>query len=300
MTGTAPESCQLCPRMCGADRTKMAGFCKAGSTLRVARAALHHWEEPCISGSDPAHGSGAVFFSGCPLRCIFCQNGEISHENRGKEITAEHLGEIFLRLQNEGAYNINLVTATQYWPWIEAALAAAGTGLTVPVILNSGGYERVETLRRMEGKVQIYLPDLKYMDSALSARYSGAPDYFDVASEAILEMVRQRGPVRFNAQGILQSGVIIRHLVLPGSYHDSIRILHWIAEHFEPESIRVSLMSQYTPQAGMPYKELTRPVFTYEYRKVCEEASELGLLGYTQERSSADACFTPSFDGTGV
>ena len=295
-----PEHCTLCPRCCGVDRRTQTGYCGAGHTLRAARAALHRWEEPCISGEDPARGSGAVFFCGCPLGCIFCQNGSISHGNEGKEITAERLAEIFLELQAEGAYNINLVTPTQYLPWIEEALRLCGERLTIPILYNTGGYERVETLRALAGKVQIYLPDLKYYDSALSARYSAAPDYFAAASAALREMFRQVGPVRFDENGILQSGMVVRHLVLPGSYKDSLKLLDWLAGEFLPENIRISLMSQYTPPPGMTIKELRRPVFTYEYRKVCVRAEELGFLGYTQQRSSADAAYTPPFDGTGL
>lgn len=300
MPVVVPKACNLCPRQCGINRNTATGYCGAGNTLRAARAALHPWEEPCISGSDPQRGSGTVFFSGCTLGCIFCQNRDISHENSGKDITSKRLAEIFLELQAKGAWNINLVTPTQYLPWILEALALAGDCLTIPILYNSGGYERVETLRLLEGKVNIYLPDLKYYDTALSAKYSGAADYFKVASTAITEMVRQTGPVQFDENGMLFRGVIIRHLVLPGCHRDSIKLLHWLGEHFDPETIRVSLMSQYTPPKNIACRELSRPVFTYEYRKVCEEAERLGLLGYTQERSSADAGFTPPFDGAGL
>ena len=300
MDDIIPQACTLCPRRCKADRRIRQGRCGAGNSLCVARAALHLWEEPCISGTDPARGSGTVFFSGCPLGCVFCQNGQISHRGEGVDITPEHLAGIFLRLQQEGAYNINLVTPTQYVPWILKALKLCENKLKIPVLYNSGGYETVETLRLLEGKVSIYLPDLKYYDSALSARYSGAEDYFEFASTAIPEMFRQTGPVSFNEEGILQKGMIIRHLVLPGCFKDSIRLLHWIADHFVPEDIRLSLMSQYTPPVGLLYKEISRPVFSYEYHKVCDEAAELGFLGYTQERSSANQCYTPAFDGTGV
>lgn len=300
MAVSIPEHCTLCPRCCGVDRRTQTGRCGAGNTLRAGRAALHRWEEPCISGEDPARGSGTVFFCGCPLGCVFCQNGSISHGGEGKEITAERLSEIFLELQAQGAYNINLVTPTQYVPWIVEALQLCGKRLTIPVLYNTGGYERVETLRRLEGKVQIYLPDLKYCDSTLSARYSVAPDYFPVAGAALREMFRQVGPVRFEKDGLLQSGMVVRHLVLPGAFRDSLRLLEWLAGEFEPESIRLSLMSQYTPPPGIAFRELQRPVFTYEYRKVCERAEELGFLGYTQQRSSADAAYTPPFDGTGL
>ena len=295
-----PEHCTLCPRCCGADRRTEAGRCGAGNTLRAARAALHRWEEPCISGEDTARGSGTVFFCGCTLGCIFCQNGSISHGGEWQEITARRLSEIFLELQAQGAYNINLVTPTQYLPWIEEALRLCGDRISVPVLYNTGGYEREETLRRLEGKVQIYLPDLKYYDCTLSARYSAAPDYFAVASLALREMFRQVGAVRFDENGILQSGMVVRHLVLPGAFRDSLRLLDWLAAEFDPETIRLSIMSQYTPPADIAIRELQRPVFTYEYRKVCEHAAELGFLGYTQQRSSADAAYTPPFDGTGL
>ena len=295
-----PEHCTLCPRCCGADRRTETGRCGAGNTLRAARAALHRWEEPCISGEDTARGSGTVFFCGCTLGCVFCQNGSISHGGEGQEITARRLSEIFLELQAQGAYNINLVTPTQYLPWIEEALRLCGDRISVPVLYNTGGYEREETLRRLEGKVQIYLPDLKYYDCTLSARYSAAPDYFAVASLALREMFRQGGAVRFDENGILQSGMVVRHLVLPGAFRDSLRLLDWLAEEFDPEAIRLSIMSQYTPPADIAIRELQRPVFTYEYRKVCEHAAELGFLGYTQQRSSADAAYTPPFDGTGL
>ena len=295
-----PEHCTLCPRCCGADRRTETGRCGAGNTLRAARAALHRWEEPCISGEDTARGSGTVFFCGCTLGCVFCQNGSISHGGEGQEITDRRLSEIFLELQAQGAYNINLVTPTQYLPWIEEALRLCGDRISVPVLYNTGGYEREETLRRLEGKVQIYLPDLKYYDCTLSARYSAAPDYFAVASLALREMFRQVGAVRFDENGILQSGMVVRHLVLPGAFRDSLRLLDWLAEEFDPEAIRLSIMSQYTPPADIAIRELQRPVFTYEYRKVCEHAAELGFLGYTQQRSSADAAYTPPFDGTGL
>ena len=278
-----PEHCTLCPRCCGADRRTEVGRCGAGNTLRAARAALHRWEEPCISGEDTARGSGTVFFCGCTLGCVFCQNGSISHGGEGQEITARRLSEIFLELQAQGAYNINLVTPTQYLPWIEEALRLCGDRLSVPVLYNTGGYEREETLRRLEGKIQIYLPD-----------------YFAVASLALREMFRQVGAVRFDENGILQSGMVVRHLVLPGAFRDSLRLLDWLAEEFDPETIRLSIMSQYTPPADIAIRELQRPVFTYEYRKVCEHAAEIGFLGYTQQRSSADAAYTPPFDGTGL
>ena len=288
--------CHLCPRRCGAERTETAGggVCGMPAAPVVARAGLHHWEEPVISGT---RGSGAVFFSGCNLRCVFCQNHSISAEGVGKRITTARLREIFEELIAQGAHNINLVTPTHFVPWILPALEPP---LPVPVVYNCGGYESLGTLRTLEGRVQIYLPDLKYYDSALSARYSAAPDYFAVAAQALREMFRQVGPVRFDENGMLQSGMVVRHLVLPGAHKDSLRLLNWLADNFSPEDIRLSLMSQYTPPAGIAIRELQRPIFTYEYRKACERAEELGFLGYTQQRSSADAAYTPPFDGTGL
>ena len=224
MALTIPAHCELCPRRCGADRRVETGRCGAGNTLRAARAALHRWEEPCISGEDPERGSGTVFFCGCTLGCVFCQNASISHGGEGKDITPERLAEIFTELQAAGAYNINLVTPTQYLPWITEALSLCGRRLTIPVLYNTGGYERVETLRQLAGKVQIYLPDLKYYASELSARYSAAPDYFAVASLALREMFRQVGAVRFDENGILQRGMVVRHLVLPGAHKDSLPV----------------------------------------------------------------------------
>ena len=288
--------CTLCPRNCGAERTAEhgSGFCGMPAGLRVARAMLHRWEEPPISGTN---GAGTVFFSGCTLRCCYCQNGSISAGGQGKDISTARLREIFDELISRGAHNIELVTPTHFLPWILPALEPK---LPVPVVYNCGGYEKVETLRRLEGKVQIYLPDLKYYDSALSARYSAAPDYFAVAAQALREMFRQVGPVRFDENAMLQSGMVVRHLVLPGAHKDSLRLLNWLADNFSPEDIRLSLMSQYTPPAGIAIRELQRPIFTYEYRKACERAEELGFLGYTQQRSSADAAYTPPFDGTGL
>ena len=288
--------CNICPRRCGAERTETrgGGVCAMPAGIVAAKAMLHQWEEPVLSGTN---GAGCVFFSGCNLGCVFCQNGKISHENFGKVLSPARLREIFFELIAQGAHCIDLVSPTHFTPWVCEALAEP---LPVPVVWNSGGYERVETLKTLEGRVQIYLPDLKYYDSALSARYSAAPDYFAVAAQALREMFRQVGPVRFDENGMLQSGMVVRHLVLPGAHKDSLRLLNWLADNFSPEDIRLSLMSQYTPPAGIAIRELQRPIFTYEYRKACERAEELGFLGYTQQRSSADAAYTPPFDGTGL
>ena len=298
MESLVPSHCTLCPRLCGADRTRTAGFCGGGSEVRIARAALHQWEEPCISGS---RGSGAVFFSGCPLRCCFCQNREISRENFGAAITTRRLADIFLELEQQGAHNINLVSPTQYVPWILEALELARPRLSIPIVYNTGGYERVETLRMLQGAVDIYLPDLKYVDSARGKKYSGAEDYFAAASAAIEEMVRQTGPFRLGEDGLLQKGVVVRHLVLPAGRKDSAAVVEWLWQRFGCEAVLLSLMSQYTPSFYQgPWKELTRPVSSYEYNQVVNRAAELGMPGYMQEKSSATADYTPSFRLEGV
>ena len=260
----------------------------------MARAALHFWEEPCISGT---RGSGTVFFSGCNLGCVFCQNGSISHGRFGRPVTIPRLREIFQELIAQGAHNINLVTPTHFAPAIREALEAP---LAVPVVWNSGGYELPEALRTLEGKVQIYLPDLKYADSALAARYSGAADYFETATAAIREMFRQVGRCVWDADGVLQRGVIIRHLLLPGALENTKAVLDWIAGTFPAGSVLVSLMSQYTPQAGAEGL-LRRKVTGAESRAARAYMENLGLTaGYYQDSSSAREEYTPPFDLTGV
>ena len=247
-TISIPSRCTLCPRRCGADRAAgRTGFCGAGATLKAARAALHHWEEPCISGT---RGSGTVFFSGCTLKCCFCQNYPISAEGLGKEITVEHLAEIFLNLQAQRAHNINLVTPGQWQPWIIAALDIARTkGLRLPIVCNTGGYETVESVEAWRGYIDIWLADLKYVSSALSAELSAAPDYFAEAKPAIEAMMAQAGHPVFDADGILQKGVILRHLALPGHVKDSFAVLDQMAawNDADPGCFLPSVMSQYTP-----------------------------------------------------
>ena len=288
--------CSLCPRRCGALRTgtEGGGFCGMPALPVVARAALHFWEEPCISGT---RGSGTVFFSGCNLGCVFCQNGSISHGRFGRPVTIPRLREIFQELIAQGAHNINLVTPTHFAPAIREALEAP---LAAPVVWNSGGYELPEALRTLEGKVQIYLPDLKYADGALAARYSGAADYFETATAAIREMFRQVGRCVWDADGMLQRGVIIRHLLLPGALENTKAVLDWIAGTFPAGSVLVSLMSQYTPQAGAEGL-LRRKVTGAESRAARAYMENLGLTaGYYQDSSSARAEYTPPFDLTGV
>ena len=289
-----PFSCTLCPRRCGADRAAgRAGFCGAGSTLKAARAALHYWEEPCISGT---RGSGTVFFSGCTLRCCYCQNREISAGGFGRAITTGRLREIFEELIAQGAHNINLVTPTHFLPWILPALEPK---LPVPVVYNCGGYESVETLRLLEGKADVYLPDLKYADAALATRLSAAPDYFPAATAAIREMFRQTGPYVM-ADGLLKRGVMIRHLVLPGQPDNTRRCIDWVAETFSPGQVLFSLMSQYTPQPGSE-GPLGRHVTAGEYRSAVDYMKNCGITdGFTQERTAAREEYTPPFDLTGV
>ena len=287
--------CAICPRRCMARRDAQAGegFCGLPATPVVARAGLHLWEEPCVSG---VRGSGAVFFSGCVLRCVYCQNHAISHENFGKPVSVERLREIFWELIGQGAHNINLVSPTPFAPAIREALAEP---LPVPVVWNTGGYERVETLRSLEGKVQVWLPDLKYVDSGLSQDLSGAADYFDAASAAIEEMVRQTGDYVLE-DGLLKRGVLIRHLMLPGQLENTKAVLDWVAETFRPGQVLLSLMAQYTPQPGAEGL-LSRRVTGAEYRAALRYMENLGITdGYCQDAASARAEYTPDFDLTGV
>lgn len=289
------DGCILCPRQCGVDRTERVGYCGSGSLPKVARAAKHHWEEPCISGTE---GSGTVFFSGCTLGCVFCQNREISRGGTGREVTVEHLADIFKRLEGQGVHNLNLVTPTHFTPQILQALELSKP--TVPVVMNCGGYERVETLRQWEGKVQVYLPDLKYFSPELSAKYSAAPDYFAVASKAIMEMHRQQPQLVWEGD-LLKSGLIIRHLVLPGCMKDSLKVLDFLDKNLPKDSFLLSLMSQYTPTENCKqFPEINRRVTTYEYRKVADRAAELGFSGFAQDRRSAKEEYTPPFNLEGV
>ena len=299
---SVPSRCTLCPRRCGADRAAgRTGFCGAGATLKAARAALHHWEEPCISGT---RGSGTVFFSGCTLKCCFCQNYPISAEGLGKEITVEHLAEIFLNLQAQGAHNINLVTPGQWQPWILAALdIARAKGLRLPIVCNTGGYETVESVQAWRGYIDIWLADLKYVSSALSAELSAAPDYFAEAKPAIEAMMAQTGHPVFDADDILQKGVILRHLALPGHVDDSFAVLDQMAawNDADPGCFLPSVMSQYTPFYKAAEHGIGRRITTYEYRRVVNYAMDKGLVqGYMQQKSSAKEEYTPSFDLTGV
>ncbi len=293
------KNCTLCPRNCGVDRTKTVGFCKATEKIKVARAALHFWEEPCISGTN---GSGTVFFSGCNLACRYCQNYEISIGGFGEEITVERLGEIFLALQKEGAHNINLVTPTPYLPLIVSAIDRVRDKMHIPFVANVGGYEKPETIRALKGYIDIFLTDVKYHSSDVSNKYSLAPNYFEFAMDSLLEMLSLCGAAKFDEEGIMQSGVIVRHLVLPGFRKDSIEILRFLAERVGTERFILSLMSQYTPNGHLEeYPEINRRITAFEYNSVVNMALELGFQNaYMQEKTSAKAEYTPTFDLTGV
>ena len=289
--------CNLCPRQCGAVRTETEGrgLCRMPEAPVVARAALHKWEEPPVSGTN---GSGTVFFSGCSLGCVFCQNESISHRDFGKPVTGSRLREIFFALIDQGAHNIDLVNPTHYAHAVDQALAEP---LPVPVVWNSGGYDKVETLRALEGKVQIYLPDLKYVTAEYAEKYSGAADYPEAAQAAVLEMFRQTGPCAYDENGLLKRGVVIRHLVLPGKLAEAKRVMDWVAGHFAPGEVLFSLMSQYLPWGrAAEFPELNRRLRPSEARAAAEYMDALGLEGFTQEPESAEQAYIPPFDLTGV
>lgn len=293
------KHCTLCPRGCGVDRTAgQRGVCGASDEIRVGRAALHQWEEPPISGT---RGSGTVFFVHCPLGCVFCQNRAISRRGEGgKEVTVPQLMQTFLKLQEQGAHNINLVTATHYVPGVAQALEyARAHGLVIPVVYNTSGYETVETLRRLDGLVQIYLPDFKYYSSYYAERYSHAPDYPDIVRDAIDEMVRQTGAPQFDTDGLLTRGTVIRHLMLPELSGDTAQVLRCIAERWG-DMVLVSLMRQYTPFDMQAFPELNRCITDTEYEQAVEWFSDLRLAGFLQDGQSIGESFIPEFDGQGV
>lgn len=290
-----PQLCNLCPRKCNVDRTKDVGFCKSADTVRVARVGLHKWEEPCICYGN---GSGTIFFSGCNMKCVYCQNNEISSYNRGKDISVETLCYEMLRLCDMGACNINLVTPTHFADKIAKALERVKGKIEIPVVYNSSGYERVETLTMFDGLVDIYLPDLKYYSSEASAKYSSCPDYFSVASQAISKMVQSTGKCRFTPDGKLLSGTLVRHLVLPSLYRDGILAFESLAKIINPGDVAVSVMSQYFPShKASEYREINRRITTLEYMKVVECVRNLGFCrGFMQERTSATQEYVPIFD----
>ena len=288
-------NCKLCPRGCGANRSAGKGFCGESDALRVARASLHMWEEPPISGKN---GSGTVFFSGCNLGCIFCQNHEIAHDHKGKKISPEDLAEIFLALQEKGAANINLVTAVHFIPHVISALdIAKASGLSIPIVYNSSGYESEETLRKLRGYIDVYLPDYKYRSPVLAERFSKAKNYPEIAERALREMVSQTGSCVFDENGMIKKGVIVRHLVLPGHTDDSMAVLEYLHQTYG-DQIYISIMNQYTPvRKYEAYPELSRKLTTYEYGKVVKFAEKIGIQnGFLQSGETAKESFIPSFD----
>lgn len=291
--------CNICPRNCNVDRNVKTGFCSMADTVKISRAALHMWEEPCISGEK---GSGTVFFSGCNMKCVFCQNKEISAGGFGKEITVERLADIFLELQGKGAHNINLVTPTHYTlQIIDAVKLAKKKGLKVPIVYNTGSYEKVETIKLLEGIVDIWLPDFKYMDNSVAGKYSKASDYVGCATTAIDEMVRQQPECVFNEDGIIQKGVIVRHLVLPGQIQGAKDAVEYLYNK-HGDKIFISIMSQYTPCTDLSaYPEINRKLTQREYNDVVDYAVEIGVEnGFLQEGESASESFIPPFDLEGV
>lgn len=293
ITENVLKECKLCPRECGIDRFKQKGFCGETEKVRIARADLHYWEEPCISGES---GSGTVFFSGCCLKCCFCQNYEISAEGKGFELTAEELADTFIMLRDKGAVNINLVNPTHFVPQIIDALDMAGDKLDIPVAYNCGGYEKLQTLHMLGDRVKIFLPDLKYFDSKISKKYSFAENYFEKAVNAIREMVNIAGKPVFDERGSLKSGVIVRHLVLPNNRRDSIKLMEILSDNFSTDEILISIMSQYTPvYKAFDFKELSRKTSTFEYNKVMEAVEKTGFEGYFQQKTSASEKFIPEF-----
>ena len=297
---TMLKDCHLCPRNCGVDRLAgQKGFCGVDAGIMVARAALHMWEEPCISGKE---GSGAVFFSGCSLGCVFCQNRTISKGQSGKVITVERLAELFLDLQGQKANNINLVTAGHFLPQVrEALILAKEQGLTIPVGYTSSGYEKAEMLRYLDGLVDIYLPDLKYLEADLAGKYSHAKDYPEVAMKALEEMVRQVGMPEFDERGMMKKGVIVRHLLLPGHVRNSKKVLEYLYGTYG-DQIYISLMSQYTPMPAMKDDpQLSRKVTDREYDRLLDHAISLGVTNcFIQEGETAKESFIPEFNGEGV
>jgi len=290
------KNCKLCPRNCGVDRTSgETGFCKIDDKIKIARADLHFWEEPCISGET---GSGTVFFSHCNMKCAFCQNYRISTENQGKIITQAQLCDTFLMLQQKGANNINLVTPTHYVPQIiEALKLAKAKGLSLPVVYNSSGYENVDTIKMLEGYVDVYLPDFKYYDNKYAIKYSSSPDYFEKASAAIFQMVKQTGSCCFDENGLIKSGVIVRHLMLPGLLFDSKKIIDYLYTNFG-DKIYISIMSQYTPLDTISDKfpELKRNLPKGHYEALVNYAQDIGIVNaYIQEGDSAMESFIPEF-----
>ena len=292
------KSCSLCPRQCGVDREKARGFCGETSTIRISRAALHMWEEPCISGES---GSGTIFFSGCQLKCSFCQNNDIALSKRGGEISVPRLAEIFFELRDQGANNINFVTPSHFAPSIiEAISIAREKGFSLPFVYNCGGYESPQTIKMLNGYIDIFLPDFKYFDPETAERYSHAKNYPDVAKKAIEEMVKIAGKPVYDENGIMKKGVIVRHLILPSHYKESIDIVKYLYTTYNNDIV-ISIMNQYTPMECETHAELKRKLTQYEYNKVIDAAAELGITNaYIQEGETQSDSFIPPFDMSGV
>lgn len=294
------KDCRLCPRDCGVNRLNgQLGYCKSRANVMVARAALHHWEEPCVSGEA---GSGTIFFSNCNLRCVFCQNYDISQEAVGKEVTIERLSEIFIELQEKGANNINLVTPTHYVPQIIAAIdIARKNGLELPILYNCSGYENIETIKLLHGYIDVYIPDIKYFSSKYSLKYSNAPDYFKYASEAVSEMVKQVGEATFDENGIIKNGVIIRHMMLPGLLFDSKKIIDFIYNTFG-DRVYISIMNQYTPMHNSNlFPEINKPLKAEHYNSLIDYALNIGIKnGFVQDDGTSSKAFIPPFNLEGV
>lgn len=293
------ERCNICPRYCKVNRKNNLGFCKSNDNIKISRAALHYFEEPCISGNN---GSGAIFFSGCNLKCVFCQNYNISNKNFGKEISIERLIEIFFELKEKGANNINLVTPTHFIPLIAQALKTAKEkGLDIPIVYNTSGYENISSLKLLDGLIDVYLPDLKFFDENLAKKYLKADNYFKFASEAIKEMYRQVGNITFNKKGLIQKGVIVRHLVMPGYTKDSKKIIKYLYDTYH-DNIYLSIMNQYTPNHHLEnYKEINRPLSNEEYDEVINYAIDLGIENaFIQEGDTCSESFIPEFNLEGV
>lgn len=290
------ECCEICPRMCGVDRRVQKGFCRQSERIKIARADLHFWEEPPISGTK---GSGTVFFTGCSLGCCFCQNYEISALNKGQEISEKRLGEIFLSLRDKGAHNINLVNPTHFAPQIAKVLDKVKDRLGIPVVYNSGGYERAETLRLLDGYIDVYLPDIKFFSPKLSKKYCHAENYFEYAFSAVKEMFRQTGKPVFE-DGLIKKGTVVRHLVMPSCRRDSFEIIDRLGSEFSKDDILLCLMSQYVPEyKAESFPEINRRLTTFEYNSVLKYAEKYGFDGFSQEKSSAAEDFIPEFFDSG-
>ena len=291
--------CNICPRRCDIDRTGHKGYCGETEEIRVARAALHQWEEPCISGTK---GSGTVFFTGCNLRCVYCQNKVISDGKVGMAVSKERLAQLFINLKDQGAHNINMVTPTHFTSQIiEAIKLSRSKGMDLPIVWNTSGYETEKTIDSLSGYVDVYLTDFKYMDSETAGKYSFCPDYPDVAKKALSKMVSQIGKVELDSNGIIKKGVVVRHLLLPGHVEESMRVLDYLHSEYG-DGIYISIMSQFTPNGNLDkYPEINRKVTKYEYDKLVEYADKIGIVNaYVQEGSAAKESFIPDFDYTGL